>query len=105
MQIRYVERSTLRLTRSSRIFSLEEPCTRFLYVASVLLLQMLTACAVPVSAEDASTPISGYAPEQELSTSSTSDVETQIRTLDRQVFLELVKLAEFIVQYQRTVNH
>jgi hypothetical protein len=34
-----------------------------------------------------------------------SDVERQIRTQDRQIFLELVKLAEHNVRFQQNVNH
>src|SRR5262249_56794876 len=52
---------------SSQIRFLEEPCMRFLHLASVLLLQVLLASAVPVSAEEASAGIASDTPEQRLS--------------------------------------
>jgi hypothetical protein len=55
----------------------------------ILLLQLLTTWAAPAWAQE----------------KMGSDVEREIRSCDRQIFLELVKLAEFNVRFQQTVNH
>ena len=78
---------------------------RVLHFASILFLQVLAAWAEPVSAEEPLRLLGNDALEQQLSSSSMSAVERQIRTQDRQVLLELIKLAEFNVRYQQTVNH
>ena len=59
----------------------------------------------PVSAEEPLIQLASDAPDQQLSTSSISGVERQISSQDRQIILELIKLAEFNVRYQQTVNH
>lgn len=65
---------------------------------------MLAAWAGPAIAAE-SLKIAVEAPEQIVSAPAASDVERQIRAQDRQIFLELVKLAQFNVRFQQTVNH
>lgn len=71
----------------------------------MLLLYVLAARPVQAIAQDAYTTASSYVPEQQLSSSSQPDVEQQIRTLDRHIVLELLKLADFNVRYEQAVNH
>ncbi len=78
---------------------------RFLHLALILFLQLMTLCASAVGAEEALGRLDSDTPGQQTSSTSISDVERQIRTHDRDIFLELVKLAEFNIRYQQTVNH
>ncbi len=78
---------------------------RFLQLASILFLQILAACPAPVNAEEPLRLLASDALGQQLPSSPIADVERKIRAQDRQIFLELVKLAEFNVRYQQTVNH
>lgn len=91
----------------------------FMYfrVAAITLLQILLAAVQPVCAEESARIALVNTPEQNFSsdvstpeippTSETvlSDTEQQIRRYDRNIFLELVNLAEYNVRYQQTVNH
>jgi hypothetical protein len=70
-----------------------------------LLFYVLAALRVPAAAQEESTTVSSEAAKPQLSSSGKSDVELQIRTMDRQIVLELLKLAEFNVRYEQTVNH
>jgi hypothetical protein len=87
-----------------------------LLLASILFFEVLATWVAPVSAQEPGSAqgrlseqprlsLAAAAPEQPLFSSSNSDVERQIRTYDRQVFLEILKLAKFNIQYQQTVNH
>jgi hypothetical protein len=78
---------------------------RFLHLALILLLLLMDGWASPVSAEEPSVRLASDALDQVTSSSSGSDIEQQIRTQDREIILELVKLAEFNICYQQTVNH
>src|SRR5579872_485532 len=78
---------------------------RFLHLALILFLQLMAGWAGPVSAEESLRRLDSDMSEQQTSSSRISDVERQIRSYDREIFLELVKLAEFNIRYQQTVNH
>ena len=71
----------------------------------MVLFCVLAAGAIPTTAQEASTAVSSETTNQQLSASGKADVELQIRTMDRQIALELLKLAEFNVRYELTVNH
>lgn len=66
---------------------------------------MLALWAVPTSAQESPATVNANSPEHELYTSSRDDAESQIRKLDRQILLELIKLAQYNVHYENTVNH
>nr|MBP9094606.1 hypothetical protein [bacterium] len=94
-------------------------------LVAIALLQLLLAGVLPVYAEASGSLVASDIPEQqtiftEAASDSASqpaakntidsgpvlsDIEKQIRTYDRKIFLELVNLAEYNVRYQQTVNH
>jgi hypothetical protein len=81
---------------------------RFLCLVLILLLQMASTITLPAGAQDmvADLPTdAGDRSAEKLSAASSADLELQIRTLDREILLELLKLAEFNVRYQQCVNH
>ncbi len=77
---------------------------RFLRLAFFLSLPVITAWVAPAIAQEQLRPVVSDAAQQS-SSPSVSDIEHQIRIQDRQIFIELVKLAEFNIRYQQTVNH
>ncbi len=76
---------------------------RHIRLVAILLLPFMAAWATPTCA--ASEAAISAPPIQSLTSSEALDIETQIRAIDRQILLELVRLAEFNVQYQQNVNH
>ncbi len=72
---------------------------------AIVFIQLLAVWAGSAFAAEPIRLLSSDTPEQQLSSPSVANVEQQIRTQDRQIFLELVKLAIFNVRFQQTVNH
>jgi hypothetical protein len=72
---------------------------------AILLLPVLIAWTIPTYAEDASSAAISDSSDKSHTTSDISDIETQLRIMDRQILLELLNLAEFNVQYQQNINH
>ena len=85
--------------------SLEKSGMHLRHLASILFIHALAFCAGTASADETFRVVNSGAPGPQVPLSSLSGVEHQIRTHDRRIFLELVKLAEFNVLYQQTVNH
>ena len=70
---------------------------------AILFFPLLT-WLIPVTAQEQTGDIAAV-PEQAPPLPVLSDVELEIRNHDRKIFLDLVKLAEFNVRFQQTVNH
>ncbi len=74
-------------------------------LASFLIALLLTAGARPANADDTSKTSITDTKKEQSSSPAISEAENQIRMEDRRIFIELVKLAEFNVRFQQTVNH
>ncbi|MBX9689220.1 MAG: hypothetical protein K2X27_21100 [Candidatus Obscuribacterales bacterium] len=75
---------------------------RFNPTVKILLLICFAFRSIPAAAQEL--PVSD-SNGQEQKLSQPSDVEKQLRQYDRQIFLDLVKLAEFNARFQQEVNH
>ncbi len=75
-----------------------------LRLASILFL-LLAASMLPASAETSLIEASKTSTENQVVAPSFSNTEQRIRAYNRQIFLELVNLAEYNIRYQQTVNH
>jgi hypothetical protein len=71
----------------------------------LFLCQVLALWAVPAFAQEGPAGVGANLPDHQQNTSLTADAESQIRNLDRQILLELIKLAQYNVHYEKTVNH
>ncbi|MBX9725188.1 MAG: hypothetical protein K2X81_27540, partial [Candidatus Obscuribacterales bacterium] len=76
---------------------------RFRQQISLSLLLALALYAAPECAGETSSYTASSETAQSVSSTQLSEVEKQIKSHDRLIFLELEKLAEFNVTYQQNV--